>query len=910
MHRLLMVLLLVGLIACQAGIGAAAYFTDTELNANSTFQAWVSSQWVQTTQGDFQAGVLDNVDTSSSAGDVKLEIVLQEPTTSVGSEESWYFTSWSCRAPVTISNPGSTLIDYQIRVDVTYDADMQPDFDDIRFVDSDDSTELSHWRESYIASTSAVFWVKVPSVPSGNKTIYMYYGNSSASSASNVSSTFSGGSFSDTFTDSSKINTTDSFNISVTDGHVEIDTHTNETTLTATGDARVVRQDPNTVHGSETFLALQQYTSSGHQRGFVQFDITSIPQNVTVNDVDFKIYYYLYLAGNPVGQNTRAKRVTGAWTESTITWNNQPDSTISDEVSLNMPGSYGWVNYDADAIVQSWLNGSSTNYGFLVKFDTEYPTPNRCPIFYSKDYADDNYRPKLTVNWTEHETTADLASVLIPNDTSNRLAVGDQLSWNDSEPTNTDIKYQVEYKADGSWELVPDSVLSGNSAGFDASTVDISSVKTDYGQIRLKGSLSTTDVSTTPTVHDWTVTYYYRKYADPEPTASIGTEDGWSRRAPVTINNTGSTLIDYQIRVDVTYDADMQPDFADIRFVDSDDSTELSHWRESYIASTSAVFWVKVPSVPSGNKTIYMYYGNAAASSASDGDATFEFFDDFADGDIADWVQYGSGTVQIADDSGNYVLLKTANNDPSGGYCLFSNGSLSDFEAVFRTKKINSNGGPMNRYGIEDSSFNGYGPRMTSFTSLVSAIERRTGGVGTTLASSSTSVDVWDTWLTVKFRKSGSILEFELYDSTGSLIESIATSDSLYNSFDRFVVHGGWEFYTDDIRVRKYAAQITYVSSGTIASQVLDTGISGATWNALFWDETAPASTSITFEVRASNTSFLPDSGEPPSWVSVGGTSPVTSGLPSGRYLQWRATLTTSDISKTPTLHEVTIDYY
>ena len=39
MHRLLMVLLLVGLIASQAGIGAAAYFTDAEPNAGNTFEA-------------------------------------------------------------------------------------------------------------------------------------------------------------------------------------------------------------------------------------------------------------------------------------------------------------------------------------------------------------------------------------------------------------------------------------------------------------------------------------------------------------------------------------------------------------------------------------------------------------------------------------------------------------------------------------------------------------------------------------------------------------------------------------------------------------------------------------------------------------------------------------------------------
>jgi hypothetical protein len=100
-----------------------------------------------------------------------------------------------------------------------------------------------------------------------------------------------------------------------------------------------------------------------------------------------------------------------------------------------------------------------------------------------------------------------------------------------------------------------------------------------------------------------------------------------------------------------------------------------------------------------------------------------------------------------------------------------------------------------------------------------------------------------------------------------------------------------------------------YADAGTVASQVLDTGIAGAKWEALFWNETLPTNTDITFEVRASDTAFTKDA-VTPSWTLVGGTYPVISGLPSGIYLQWRATLTTSDTSETPTLHEVTVDYY
>jgi hypothetical protein len=104
----------------------------------------------------------------------------------------------------------------------------------------------------------------------------------------------------------------------------------------------------------------------------------------------------------------------------------------------------------------------------------------------------------------------------------------------------------------------------------------------------------------------------------------------WGRRAPVTITYSGSALTNHQVKVDVTYDADMQSDFDDIRFVDSDNSTELDYYRESdYIASTSAVFWVEVPSIPDGGKTIYMYYENSSVSTTSSGPNTFEYFEDF-----------------------------------------------------------------------------------------------------------------------------------------------------------------------------------------------------------------------------------------------------------------------------------------
>jgi hypothetical protein len=98
---------------------------------------------------------------------------------------AWYNASWTKRAPITINNTanGSTLTDYQAQVTVPYDSDMQANFNDIRFTDSDGTTAINFWVASSTASVSAVAWVKVPSIPaSSNKTIYLYYGNSGVSS--------------------------------------------------------------------------------------------------------------------------------------------------------------------------------------------------------------------------------------------------------------------------------------------------------------------------------------------------------------------------------------------------------------------------------------------------------------------------------------------------------------------------------------------------------------------------------------------------------------------------------------------------------------------------------------------------------------------------------------------------------
>jgi hypothetical protein len=395
----------------------------------------------------------------------------------------------------------------------------------------------------------------------------------------------------------------------------------------------------------------------------------------------------------------------------------------------------------------------------------------------------------------------------------------------------------------------------------------------------------------------------------------------WSRRKPVTISNPGSGLTAYQVKVDVTYDSYMKSNFDDIRFTDADGSTLLSHWRESYTASASATFWVKVPSVPSGNKTIYMYYGNASASSASDGDATFVFFDDFS-GDLSKWNIHIDTDVAITSSYGNPApSLEISGGSTSSPYGFAAIGSDATY-STFQNGIIEADVYPATValpeiiFRGNYASNTGYKGRWDCRTGTESPWMKPPYSGWAAFGTAVTRFGIANQWQKAKLVINGSA--FTIY-SNDSLKSSV--TDTQYSGPGEIGLANHYGTYArfDNVRVRKYVSpeptaslgseESMYVSPGTIASQVLDTGIAGAKWDALFWDETLPSNTDITFEVRASDTAFTKDAATP-SWTFVGGTSPVTSGLPSGRYLQWQATLNTSDTSETPILHEVTVEYY
>ncbi len=167
---------------------------------------------------------------------------------------------------------------------------------------------------------------------------------------------------------------------------------------------------------------------------------------------------------------------------------------------------------------------------------------------------------------------------------------------------------------------------------------------------------------------------------------------GWDFRKSHTIDGSTSTAgTDYQIQIITQYGVGAddvntvylnnkaKADFSDIRFVDADQVTQLSYWLEQKTDGQTATFWVKIPkNLTSQIQTIYIYYGNSLASTNSNGEATFIFFDDFS-GDLSKWTKE-INTNHIYIDSGYLVLDGGKTSSPYGHTSIGSSATYTNFQ--------------------------------------------------------------------------------------------------------------------------------------------------------------------------------------------------------------------------------------
>jgi hypothetical protein len=153
-----------------------------------------------------------------------------------------------------------------------------------------------------------------------------------------------------------------------------------EVTLNPTADAPVFAHPSylNRNMGSQTYgyWGFYNYTF----RTFCKYDCSTLTGAVTKVQLRFRLMQNNYAAGK-----MWACKVNATWSESAITWANQPahDSSTAgrmmdiDWVTGNGPHTITCTTA-ANAVVQAWMASASTNYGLVLRKNPESGNVPRC----------------------------------------------------------------------------------------------------------------------------------------------------------------------------------------------------------------------------------------------------------------------------------------------------------------------------------------------------------------------------------------------------------------------------------------------------------------------------------------------------------------------------------------------------
>lgn len=315
---------------------------------------------------------------------------------------------------------------------------------------------------------------------------------------------------------------------------------------------------------------------------------------------------------------------------------------------------------------------------------------------------------------------------------------------------------------------------------------------------------------------------------------SLAYPSTYTRVKKLTVTNqVASVLTDFQTKVTVTYDPDMQSDFDDIRFTSSDGITNIPFWLESKTNDSSAIFYVKVPSLPaSGTSTIYMYYGDASVASGSSGTSTFLFFDDFNDGDINGWTSFAAESPAVAPlvtAASNALRINgSASSNMEGGAVYggytFTNG-IYEADVTLDTYALAGQEthmfARMSSIGTNPTGYR-FGPLWAGANDL--NLARETGHANLTNTSYTYGAG---TSRKMSFTLSGSSLKGSVNGT-----QYLSTTDANYSSgYLGFVIDARHESQAamqstiDNVRVRQYVATEPSVSAG---SEVVNIGFTAA----------------------------------------------------------------------------------
>lgn len=167
-------------------------------------------------------------------------------------------------------------------------------------------------------------------------------------------------------------------------------------------DSYVDQDNEDNNYGTSDDLKVRSQSGEKNKRAFIRFDF-NFPTGTSVLSSELK----LFLDDAPSSTRTYAiDRSLSSWTETDITWDNQP-ATLGTPTASVITGTINdiWLSWDVTDDITDFVNGISSNYGWGVSDTVESSATSREGKFTSRNDDDEDERPVLEVAFSAPPAT-------------------------------------------------------------------------------------------------------------------------------------------------------------------------------------------------------------------------------------------------------------------------------------------------------------------------------------------------------------------------------------------------------------------------------------------------------------------------------------------------------------------------
>ncbi|MDR0940853.1 MAG: DNRLRE domain-containing protein [Bacteroidales bacterium] len=260
-------------------------------------------------------------------------------------------------------------------------------------------------------------------------------------------------------------------------------------------------------YGDNELIYAERWTNQGYVttvRGLMNFDLEHIPSTATITSARLNLYstsqHFSTLSTGNSGYKSNAcylKRITTPWNANAVTWNSQPTTTTSNQVTFaqSTASSQDYCNINVDNLVQDMLNNPNSSFGVMLRLQNEVHYARM--TFASAKHHNTALHPNLTVKYKVYP--ASLKSYIEPTI---------------AKDYNSTRDMQVKTEREFIDSLMRTELIIAPNPTKDLSTISCNSINDEIQNIRIyNSSAQLIDQITVPENNSTTIKVDFTKYS-------------------------------------------------------------------------------------------------------------------------------------------------------------------------------------------------------------------------------------------------------------------------------------------------------------------------------------------------------------------------------------------------------------